>query len=80
MKMFHGSLMLFNVIGAIMLNNNASILSCLNVGGALGMGGIIWGQRLFLKLLKLGESKSNDVVEAWKLNRKMGDRLPMVTY
>ena len=77
--MFHESLMLFNVIGSIMLNNNASILSCLNVGGVLGMGGIIWGQRLFLKLLKLGESKSNDIVEPWKLNRKMGDRLPMVT-
>ena len=41
MKMFHESLMLFNVIGAIMLNNNASNLSYLNVGGVLGMGGII---------------------------------------
>ena len=77
MKMFHECLILFNIIGAIMLNNNASILSCLNVGGALGMGGIIWGLRLFLKLLKLGESKSNDIVEPWKFNRKMGERLLM---
>ena len=39
------------------INNNASILSYLIVGGALRMGGIIWGAEFFPQTFKTGGAK-----------------------
>ena len=35
------------------INNNAFILSCLIVGGVLGMGGVIWGAQVLPQTVKI---------------------------